>query len=298
MLNAILVPLDGSPWSAHALPTARALATLAKVPLHLIHVHVPVVTSYIEGVPIVDEELDAASRVNDGEYLETLRAQLSPELQVHVDVTDGEVAQVIAAKAATLPATLIVMTTHGRGGMARLWLGSVADNLIRHSHVPVLLVRPAEPPAVAPPVPGRILLPLDGSSAAEKVLDIAVTVGSLSGATFELLHIVDALIIGNYPFMPVSPIGLDEGLKDRVAAAESYLAGVAERLRALDLDVHTRVLVAEQVAPTILDAARETAGTMIAMATHGRGGLSRFVLGSVTDKVVRGTQAPVLLYHP
>ena len=99
MLNAILVPLDGSPWSAHALPTARALATLAKVPLHLIHVHVPVVTSYIEGVPIVDEELDAASRVNDGEYLETLRAQLSPELQVHVDVTDGEVASRIPLQA-------------------------------------------------------------------------------------------------------------------------------------------------------------------------------------------------------
>lgn len=300
MLSTILVPLDGSAWSAQALPVAQAIATQAHAQLDLLHVHMPVVTSYVEGVPLVDDALDAAAFRNDAAYLKALQQELAASgLAVSVEVCDDDVVSAIAAKAQALKADLLVMTTHGRSGVARAWMGSVANAVMRRSHVPLLLIRPTDStPRLEAQRYARILVPLDGSAAAEQALTPAIALGTVTGAEYQLLQIVEAFSGGDQPFMPHMPTALDAGLHSRITNAETYLDEVAARLSAQGLQVSTQVLVAEHTAQAIALAADEHCADLIAMATHGRGGVARLVLGSVADTVVRCARHPVLLIRP
>jgi nucleotide-binding universal stress UspA family protein len=200
------------------------------------------------------------------------------------------------------------MTTHGRGAMARFWLGSVADEMVRHLPIPILLVRPGEgePMWAHDPVLKHILLPLDGTPLAEQMLEPAVALGGLMAADYTLLRAVK-------PALPLAnpPEGASFG--DSVAKlltrieiaheqlcreARAYLNRVAERLRARGLNVHTRVMVEDPPGRAIIEASHPAEIDLIALATHGRRGLSRLVLGSVADKVIRGASVPILVQHP
>lgn len=299
MNRALLVPLDGSDFGAAALPLASRIASLSGCAMHLVYVHLPVVTQYVDGTAIVDVELDIAGREADRSYLETMQQQLAAHhTALTSTVLDGPVAVTLAAHATAIRAELIVMSTHGRGGLARMWLGSVADELIRHSHVPILLLRPHEEPAAPPPTITKIVIPLDGSALAEQILVPAQQLGHLFNVEYTLIQVVDAMVLNSSPLMVRSPAYEYDVLHVRKQAAEHYLDTVAARLRAEGQRVTTRVLVDSQPAAAILHEAGDQPQTLVALATHGRSGVTRMLVGSVADKVLRGANTPVLLYRP
>ncbi len=186
------------------------------------------------------------------------------------------------------------MTTHGRGPLRRLLLGSVADQVVRRSAAPVLLVRPREIPTGPTPEPfvEGVLVPRDGSALAEQALGPALDLARVMEARCTLLRVVES---GDAP-SPPAPGGI--GIFEIPAAweARAYLRQVAGRLREEGVPVQTRVVVARRAAEAIREQARD--GDLIALATHGRGGVRRMLLGSVADEVVRGGSAPVLVCRP
>jgi nucleotide-binding universal stress UspA family protein len=215
---------------------------------------------------------------------------------------DGLVADGICEQVAASSADLIVMTTHGHGALSRFWLGSVADSLVRQASVPVLLVRAQERGAPDPaqePVFRHVFIPLDGSALAEQVLEPAVALGRLWGADFTLLRVVRPVpFAGDVPTASGYPAPGQPVTEQLQAEARAYLEGVAERLRAQSLGVQTRVIVHAQPAVAILEQSLEPSDGVIALATHRRGGLTRALLGSVADKVIRGATMPVLVCRP
>jgi nucleotide-binding universal stress UspA family protein len=235
--------------------------------------------------------------------LDTIVKKLQEKASIPISsaLPEGEVVDSILELARTQSADLIVMTTHGRGPLSRFWLGSVADGLLRHAAIPVLLVRP--PPRTSESgqeaTLKRILIPLDGSEFAEQVLKPATALGTLMDAEYTLVRVVaPRLVPDGYPIAAeLTPLAQGQ-LEKRTTEANTCLDGLAECLRSKSLRVQTSVVVSETVAAAILDVAREQRIGLIAIATHGRGGFKRLLLGSVADKIVRGAFTPVLVYRP
>jgi nucleotide-binding universal stress UspA family protein len=312
MYRSILVPLDGSPLSEYALPVACDIARRSGAALRLVHVHMRATSNpiYVEGQPVIDERLQSLDTDHEQAYLERIRDRIIAEQDLSVSIAirdpvsevgrDSTIAEALAADAAAADTDLVVMTTHGRGGLARFWLGSVADALVHMSSVPVLSLRPAEPvpPIDPPPVFQHILIPLDGSALAEQILEPALALGDLTRATYTLLHIVEPLVLPDYALLAPT-VQLDPQLTQAaLAKGQRYLDGLAQHLRTGGRQIHTRALLAAQPAAEILDAAQAQGADLIALATHGRSGLARLLLGSVADKVRRGADMPMLLYRP
>jgi nucleotide-binding universal stress UspA family protein len=312
MEPTIVVPLDGSAYAEGAVPTAQALAARSGAELYLVHVCLgdgqpPI---YVEGLPVIDSELRSKAREHRMAYLERIRDRLTAGAaagRIHVrlidapasDASDVTVAAAVAAEARRVGAGLIVMTTHGRGGLARFWLGSVADALLREAAPPTLLLRPTEQGAgVELPVLGPILIPLDGSALAEQIIQPAQALGRHLSAEYMLLQVVEPFVpFGTAPF--TEPVDHDPDRTRRLEAeALTYLERVAAPIRTTGAQVHVRVRVATPVAPAVLEEAAERHAGLIALATHGRSGVQRALLGSVADKVLRGAETPVLIYRP
>jgi nucleotide-binding universal stress UspA family protein len=312
MYRSILVPLDGSPLSEYALSAACDIARCSGAVLRLVHVHMRATPDpiYVEGLPVIDERMQSLSTEHERAYLEHVRDRISAEQDLRVTIAirdpanegtrDATIADELAAYAVATDTDLIVMTTHGRGGLARFWLGSVADALVHISRIPVLSLRPSEsaPPIDRPPVFRHILIPLDGSGLAQQILESALALGDLTQAAYTLLRVVEPLVVPGYA--PIAqPAQLDVQVTQTAQAeAQRYLDDLAQPLRAGGRQVHTRTLLAAQPAVAILDAAHAHGADLIAIATHGRSGLARLLIGSVADKVRRGADMPVLLYRP
>jgi len=309
MTRTILVPLDGSPFSEHALPLAAQLARRAGARLHLLHVlpfrsedHADLLTS--SAGPVLSAGLLRRQRA----YLDGVAARLGDQAALTADLIEGEVAQTIRAAVSAVAADLVVMTTHGRGPLQRLWLGSVADALLRDLSVPLLLVRPTEDAPDWKGEPGirHLLVPLDGSPLAEQVIEPAVQIGTLMQADYTLLRVVapaaslispiDGGTLGEMTGAWVAL--LNEATERHRQLAVDYLEKTAAPLRARRLAVQTRVVVDTSAATAILEAARPPGIDGVALATHGRHGLPRLVLGSVADKIIRAAALPVLVYRP
>lgn len=305
MYDSLLVPLDGSAFSERALPWAVTLARRSGATLRLARVHVPHTRTplSLEGMPVVDEEVTALKRQHEAAYLTEVqrRCARDPGVKVESALLDGPIAPTLAEDAAAARAGLIVMTTHGHGGFERLWLGSVVDTLVRSSGVPLLILRFADeslPPAAEPEV-RRVLVPLDGSLLAEEAIPHAIALGGLSQAEYVLVHVTEpSAWLGRLPGGTLAASPVAEGCQKREHQAEDYLARVAARLAEPGPIVETRVVVSSHLARAILDAARSAHADVIVMATHGRGGLSRLLIGSVADKVMRRSDIPVLLCRP
>jgi nucleotide-binding universal stress UspA family protein len=304
MYRAILVPLDGSLLSEQALPTAYDIARRSGAALHLVHVHMLNDTIHVEGMPVIDTELHSLGREHERVYLEHIRAGLASRSDIAITCADldheGSVAAALARYVVTAGIDLVVMTSHGRSGFERLWLGSVADSLVRLSTAPILLLRSAEsvPDIAQPPVARRILIPLDGSTQAEHILRPAVTLGRTIQAELTLLQVVTPAAQHDAFAVAASNADSDVQVAQRHARAEAYLARTAQRLEADGMQTHTRVIVAPQPAVAILEDAALHQSDLIAMTTHARSGFERLLVGSVADKVLRGATTPLLLYRP
>jgi nucleotide-binding universal stress UspA family protein len=289
MYRSILVPLDGSPFGEHALPPALAIAQSAAAYLHLAHVH------GVTRAHLLDTHSALRDRAREREYLDQTAQQLASRWDgpITTALLAGTIALAVHDYAVERRADLVVLTTHGRGPLSRFWLGSVADRLVRWATMPLLLVRPHEraPDFAHPPALRRILIPLDGSALAERIFAAALELGRPQSATYTLLQVVEPVVI--------EAIGREEqGPQQAEAHAWAYLEGLAAGLRAEGLEVATDVVVAEHPAPAILAYAQQRAVDLIAVETHGRGGITRVLLGSVADKLLRGATTPVLLHRP
>lgn len=309
MFQSLLVPLDGSAFAEQALPLAKAIAQRSGAALHVVSVHVPPSALYSAAEMAADLQFDSLVRDQEQCYLNTLTKTLEGVSRGGVTsvLLDGPVAEGLREAAEGIGTDLVVMTTHGRGPMARFWLGSIADKLVRHMSVPMLLVRPQSEPAEAPaPAIKKILIPLDGSALAEEVLGPGTELAQLMGASVALLRVVKPLTPVNIDVLTPGMPNLGPALLEQVqqahgqvlAEATGYLQTVADRIAGNLTHVETCVRSTDQPALAILEMARSQPETVVALATHGRGGLSRFLVGSVADKIVRGAAAPVLLLRP
>jgi len=310
MYRNILVPLDGSTFGEYALPLALSIARKSNATIELVHVHPPLAAGYLEGAAYIDESLDDHAKAQEKRYLDQT-AQKLREL-AHVPVAtrllEGPITDAIETAARDLPADLVVMTTHGRGMLGRFWLGSTTDEVVRHLTIPILLVHPEQgPPDLAKEINiKRMVLALDGTPWAEKMLQPAMEMGRVFGSEFVLLRVVQppqpyALPTegGSLGQMAAGVIERIEQLQKRLREdAGRYLDEVAFLFRERAMKVTTKVLIDTQAGAAILEEAKHKDEDMIALETHGRGGLTRLLLGSVTDKVIRGSQVPVLVHRP
>jgi nucleotide-binding universal stress UspA family protein len=298
--RSILVPLDGSDLAAEALPLAAKLArqTGARLRLALVHEHPAIPLD--SATSTTHTSLDLSAHKAERAYLRGVQARLREEgLRVASAVTlTGTVAPALVTYAHDLDLDLVVMATHGRGGLSRMWLGSTADHLIRHLTIPVLLVRPQSArTAEVPRGVERILVPLDGSPLAEQALGPAVELARTADAELHLVRIVGPIISAD-PGYPVSAVYDQELTTMARDACQAYLDKVTYRLVGQGIKASGRAVIGGNTAETILDAAHTGRVTMLAIATHGRGGLRRAMLGSVADKLVRGADVPVLVLPP
>lgn len=302
MFRTILVPLDGSTFGEHALPHALSIARRAGAALELVHVLVTPAPVFLDPYPGMESPGDGRARKEASAYLDGVVRRLSPVAGVPVRsaLLEGNVPEALQQHAADVRAGLMVLTTHGRGPFSRFWLGSVADELLRHAPLPLLLVRPeAKAPDFAKEVPyRRILVSLDGSPLSEMALRPATELGRLMDSNYTLFRCVPPARFAGDTLMGLRDEPEQALLERWKVQAEDYLDGVSFRMRQDGLRPERSVEIAQEPAEAILNAADEKHCDLIAMATHGRGGLARMLLDSVTDKVVRGTTRPVLVYRP
>ena len=285
MFKRILVPLDQSALSERVLPIAQCLAEYFGSTIHLIYV--------VETEPETLPDTIVSQALKDGEaYLKNMVGNFSSAekpVQCEADVIKGYPASAIIEQAETDDDTLILMSTHGYSGVKRLLLGSVADKVVQAAKTPVLLV-----PAGATNPEGelvemeRLIIPLDGSELAEKILPYAINLCKTLG--MELI-----LVRAYHPRFPGSTIRMGEVTKIVHDSAENYIKAMAERLKKEGLkDVSYKVLQglpAEQVS----DLAVETPNSVTALCSHGRHGVSRWMLGSVASAIIHTAEEPVLV---
>ena len=300
MYTRILVPLDGSRAAEEALPAAAALARRTGAELELALVHVSVASALAAAPATVDfGELDRVQLEDEAVYLRRVTERLDAEhdLRVSAHHRSGPVVDTLAAHIEGARVDLVVMTTHGRGAVGRLWLGSVADGLVRTVATPVLMLRASDQPGGRPVEFRRILVPLDQSPVAEHAVLAARELLEEEGECL-LVSVIDPsplMKVAPLPFGLVPEVPLDNELQDTTRA---YLERVARHVRRLGARARTSVRIAGNPAVEILsEAARERVDAIV-VTSHGGGGFRRFLLGSVVDKLVRGAEVPVLVCRP
>jgi nucleotide-binding universal stress UspA family protein len=286
MYHRILVPLDGSELAELALAPAALLARRFHAQLWLVHVLAPVPLAAGASVRLAGTAVDQAQ-----DYLQDVQRRLEADgLAVRAIVRWGDPAGEILATAQEGHADLIAMATHGRGGLGRWMIGSVADRVVRTATIPVLVVPARAAAAARQPGFRRLLVPLDGSALAEEALPHALLIARMFNATVELLSVVPRSDLTAYPESWFPDLEY-EALK---AQRQRYLDDLGARLQQRGLRIET-ALEAGDVPETIVRIAQSRAADLIVMATHGRGGIMRWVLGSVAAKLLAAAPVPLLL---
>lgn len=298
MYNKLLVPLDGSKTAEHVLPFVRLLARNLQVPVELLAVvdaaNMQERVSPSDGLfldSIIEDEIRRLAK-----YLQQV-ARNFPTGATQCRVEHGRPAEVIIAAAGGDKSTMIGMATHGRSGLQRWLMGSVAEKVLRGSSNPVLLARATEkPPDWGMAALKSVVVPLDGSELAERVLPPVEVLAGKCGLEVILLRVYG---------VPHGAYSAGEGFYDPthmeqfVAVlrneASDYLERKAAELRNRGIK-NVSYLVKEGFASDeIITVARHTAHNLVAMCSHGRSGVQRWALGSVTETVVRHSGDPVLI---
>jgi nucleotide-binding universal stress UspA family protein len=295
MTASSLVPLDGSAFSEQSVQYALGAARRSGACVHFVRVHAPVAPPDPTLPWVMDAAADAAAREQELAYLERFAGvPRACGIDVRTAVLTGLVTDALAEYVRQQSIGRIIMTTHGRGGLSRVWLGSVADSLVRMVDIPVVLLRPRTDHSRGGPAfaADHVVLPVDGSEWSERVVEHAVALGTLTGARYTLLHVM-APPLGN-----ATEEAASDDLAEFRASASASLEVLADRLRKRGLTVQTSVAIQSQVAAGIVEYSLECGADLIAMATHSRRGWARVMLGSVADKVLRSTHVPLMLLPP
>ena len=315
MFAHLLVPLDGSAPAEEALPVAAHIVRASRGSIHLLRV----VGSPIDlgeeddfDPSLREQEIESGTTVASDYFRTMVALPMLDGIQVTTEVAPGFPAQYILAAARSGEVDLTVLSSHGRTGFTRWVLGSVARTLAHESTVPILVLHEHETASLLAhpdaPRPLRALVPLDGSPLAEAALEPAAhLVASL--ATQGELHLTQVV----KPFQTTAEEGVESSLNAEVRArARTYLTQVTERWQArtkeLGISLSWSVALEADVASALLRQAEPgeqgqgTAGSrgcdLIAISTHGRHGLERWVMGSVTDRLLNATKLPMLIVRP
>jgi nucleotide-binding universal stress UspA family protein len=299
MYRNIMVPLDGSSFSRDAMLAGLRIASRSGATLRLVKVAVaPAIPGTPEGLaPSAEPAKDKHALELSSLYAAAAECRAHANIQVVASLEHGPVVEALTGYAHRNDVDLIVMRSHGRGGIKRVWFGSVADRLIRETGLPVLIVRP---PSVATALEGgtninRILVPLDGSELAERALSPAIRLASVDEASITLLRVVTAWK-QREPGVLESHLGPASAAE--VAEAQRYLDSVMAWRSEPSLRIGTRVVISSDPAMSILDVAREIEADAITLATRGRGALRRAASGSVSDRVMRESEVSTIVLHP
>lgn len=306
MFRKLLLPLDRSSLAEQAIGHAASIARESGAAIDIVLVHEPFPFAGYADLPW---EGDAAATAEQ-KYVEAVADELRSGAQVTAtcSVLRGAPAEMIIRRAREVGADLIVMTSHGRTGLSRSWLGSVADAVMRKSSIPVLMLHPQREGKTTSRREAargieRVLVPMDGSPLATGIVPAATDLARAARASITLLRIVPIvpIVMAYEPTLPVTSLPVvpdDAATQQLVDVATSELESVAQRLHeetGIAIDAH--VAVSGHAAQAIVDQADALNVDVIAMSTHGRGA-SRLLLGSVADKVLRSSRVPVLLYRP
>lgn len=284
--RSILVPLDGSSHAASAIPYARMLAERSGRRLLLIRAEL---TDTYPGPTPVDPDIKLVHEADA--YLRNIAADLPEELVAETKVCHAEPIDAIVAEADTGDVDLVVMSTHGRSGLGRWIYGSVADEVIRRASVPILLIPVDCEESWQDDQVRPVLLPLDGSMLAEQAVKPASDLARVLGAPLLLVRIVDQFVyMGTSPRSPADETSL-------TSEEQNYLESVAANLRAEGHHVAVRTAVGRP-AVRIAAIAMEDDVSAIALATHGRSGMSRLLMGSVATSILQRALVPVLVVRP
>jgi nucleotide-binding universal stress UspA family protein len=297
MYKIIMAPTDGTDVELPALEVALKLARRFDAELRLVRVETPpVVVDPRSGPGVLEqtEETLAEARRAREQKLEALAAQLRKRgtSRIVSSLESGRVEQTLRDYADRAGVDLIVMSSHARGGLKRINLGSVTDSLIRNTDIPTLVVRPSHSSS-GDGLFERVVVPLDGSPLAEQIIPHvkALIEGSSAG-----VNVVRVLRPVTYSQKQIMQPGLP-WWDDAVAEAESYLDRVVGLFSGATLSVTKEVLMGDDVAAAILDHTSRDAD-LLAIATHGLGGIKRLMFGSISDEITRRSPTSVLVFHP
>ncbi|MBM3156020.1 MAG: universal stress protein [Chloroflexi bacterium] len=302
MYKTALVPLDGSELAEVVFNYARELAGRLGIDLILLHVYSPeeaasepMRRTYLERVAEIIRRTSEEAREKAG-----IRYGDKP-VKVTVHVSPGYPPDEILKYADANDVDLILMATHGRTGVKRWTMGSVADKVLRASKVPVWLVRAEVPEEIVHDKwPTRKLLALlDGSEVAEAVLPHVEAVAKQRGAEqveVILLTVSEAALLPSY-YPATIPLNWEDHVERTRRSDEEYLVKVEKRLKEAGLNVRHEV-IAGRAADVIVDYVNRNSINLIVMSTHGRSGISRWVFGSVAEKLLVGVTSPILLIRP
>jgi len=301
MHKMIMVPTDGSGFDREAIQVALRVAEGSHAKVRIVRVHSIGaffgIGSSPEAATISAEVLEQERNRIFGE-LHALAAECrnTSDADIEVALEDGPVPEALHAYAKTNKVDLIVISSHGRGGIARLSLGSVTDSLIRRTTIPVLVVKPhASYLSPTGDAFKRILVPLDGSTLAEQILPEVVSLAKVERSELTLLRVLVPRTSSRKKFADKNIPWWD---KD-VAAAKAYLFRTAAKLREDGgFLATTEVVIGENIAQAIAVCAIRLRADLVAIATHGRGGFSRALRGSVADVVTRTSRASMLVLRP
>ena len=296
MTRCIVVPLDGSSLSEAALDRASELARLTRDTIHLVRVHVPVLAYAAAESPVAipDPAWDAQVREAAQAWLTRAAQRVAPLVGTTVthELRVGSPADEVVAVAKERDARAIVCTTHGHGGWAPQWLGSVADGIIRHASCPVIAM--SEAAAHRPKTFARMFVPLDGSETAVAVLPHVRELAQAAGASVEFYRVVAPPWVGDV-LNGLQSGSIDKfGIDQAADMAKLELDRVVEEFKVAGIHATSSVEVATNPTRAILDRIRDVDPDLVAMSTHGRG-FSRVFMGSVADKVLRSSGHPVFL---
>jgi len=282
MFDRLLVPVDGSDVSTAAVDAAVRLADVFGAPLHVVHVLEP------EGSRLVGDSIPSEDADRHGQQVTAAAARRADE--AGVDVTTAvldesePVHRAVLEYAEQQDVDCIVMGTHGRTGIGRLVLGSVTELLLRESPIPVFTIH--EDTVVEPPFES-ILAPTDGSECAAVAATVAVDLAKWSGATLHTVYIVDVGIAGTNTNVGIIVDSLQE-------VGERATTGIVDRAVEAAVDGVESAVVHGVPYWSILEYAEQEAVDCIVMGTHGRTGFERYFLGSVTERIARLADVPVL----
>jgi nucleotide-binding universal stress UspA family protein len=295
MYKHILVPLDGSELAETALPAAGFLARVLHAVITLVHIVESGAPSTVHG------ERHLRSREEAEAYLRDVSRRLSPagnEIRWHVHIeAAADVALAMAAHEDELGPDLIVMCTHGRSGVRRMLMGSMAQRIVAAGTIPVLLVRPDGPGAGESFAIRSILVPLDGEPAHEAGFQAALELARLSGAELQLLSVVPTMgtlagrdaTLGR--FMPGTTQAILNYAEQNL---KYYLQELSGKATAAGIEPKMELRHGES-APAIAETASALDSTLIVLATHGRAGTDAFWNNSVAAAVHAQTKRPLLL---
>lgn len=290
----MLVPLDGSRMGEVVFPFVKELAWRLGLETTCLHIceseedqFAPMHGAYIKWV---------------ADTLKNQSAEAGRQMKVRGEVTYGQPAEGIMSYARENKSDFILMATHGRSGFSRWVLGGVASKVLRGADVPVWLIRSGAPIGCEWPK-AEVIVPLDGSRLAEGVLPYVTAVVKQWGADD-----MD-VILTNVCRVPVMPsdfsdemrkIWEDKGRQEAAIArkeSQKYLSGIQERLAADGIRTKTETLMGK-VADEVIGLASRTPYSFIAMSTHGRSGIGRWVYGSIAERILVGASSPILLVRP